>query len=320
MRLDRHGLEDDCPVFTELPSYARAVVGASLAAAQELRDGRADIAICWDGGRHHAMRDKASGFCYVNDVVLAIQELRRPSPIERRLDPSSRPKRINRVLYLDFDVHHGDGVESAFFVTPSVLTLSVHLHSRGFFPSATGSLDSIGPSPPNPAAYHALNLALSYGLSSANLARLFDSCIVPIKEAYNPDAVVAQLGCDGLSGDPCKAWNLDLKGIGEITRSIIEGWKLRTLLLGGGGYDSPNAARCWAYLTSVALGRPLPLSQSIPFHDFYPEYSPSFTLDVPKLPGMKDENTEEVLEQVESAFKKYQEELKKKYIPKGKQR
>lgn len=265
-RVDTLGLEDDCPMFEALPSYALEVAGASLTAARELRDGRADVAIAWTGGRHHGKRGEAAGFCYVQDIVMAILEMRRP-PAEPSSPPSSPavpssdepsadkivagPHRIQKVMYIDLDVHHGDGVESAFFTSPHTLTVSLHLHAPLFFP-ASGALSSSGPTKGN-AACHALNLALEPGLTSPNLLRLFDSCIVPLFETYQPDAIVVQCGCDGLAGDPVKEWNLDSTGLSEIVRRVIEDWNKPTLLLGGGGYNNANAARCWATLTSAAV-------------------------------------------------------------------
>ena len=155
------------------------------------------------------------------------------------------------MLYLDIDLHHGDGVELAFASSPFILTLSVHLHAPLFFP-ASGALGATGPVPPSKAAFHALNAALHPGLSSENLIRVFENCVEPVVEAYGPDCVVVQCGCDGLAGDPCAEWALGLEGIGEVVRRVV-GWGKRVLLLGGGGYDHPNAARCWAYLTSVAV-------------------------------------------------------------------
>lgn len=114
------------------------------------------------------------------------------------------PSKISRVLYLDLDLHHGDGVEAAFFSSPHVLTLSLHLFAPLFFP-ATGALDSTGPTGARaPAAGHALNLALEPGLGDETFRRVWDSCVEKIVGAYGPDAVVVQLGVDGLANDPCK--------------------------------------------------------------------------------------------------------------------
>ncbi|SCV72039.1 BQ2448_4733 [Microbotryum intermedium] len=329
-RLDTAQLVDDCPVFDQLPDYVSLVAGASIRAARALRDDEADVAIAWTGGRHHGKRGVAAGFCYINDIVLAIQELRSPpksrprpplhSPPESYDEPPPRkPAKISRVLYLDLDLHHGDGVESAFFTSPYVLTLSTHLHAPLFFPS-TGSLDSHGPSTGN-ASYHALNLALEPGLSSSTLLRLFESSIDPIFRAFDPDAVVVQCGADGLQGDPCAEWNLSAYGMGEIVKKVVEGWGRKTLLMGGGGYDNANAARCWAYLTSVALGRPLPLERTeIPCSlesDEYELYQDSFTLDVPEG-QRKDMNTEEKIRHVEEVFKAYVGKLEERYTTRKK--
>jgi len=312
---DALGLQDDCPVFAGLADYARLVAGASMTAARELRDGKADVAISWTGGRHHGKRGEAAGFCYVNDIVLAIMELRsaphrapppaspppssprslddavssspRISPPPRAPAPPS-PARISRVLYLDLDLHHGDGVESAFLASPYVLTLSVHLHAPLFYPS-TGALESTGPpgEPRSKGAFHALNVPLEHGAGEETLRRVWSSCIERVREAYDPEAVVLQLGTDGLAGDPCKVrralapfaavplassctdscalasqeWNLSLSALGYAVERVLS-WNKRTLLLGGGGYHSPNAARAWAYLTSVAV-RPLPPPPSL---------------------------------------------------------
>lgn len=209
------------------------------------------MAISWTGGRHHGKRGQAAGFCYVQDIALAILELRRPPIHDRDSLTEPQPPRIRRVLYLDIDIHHGDGVEASFYTSPYTLTLSMHHHDVSFFPT-TGALSSTGPAK-GPAACHALNVALRDGLSSQSLLRLFDSCVQPIYDIFKPDAVVLQCGCDGLAGDPVKKWNLDLTGMGEVVRRVVHDWGKITLLLGGGGYDNANAARCWAYLTSVAV-------------------------------------------------------------------
>ncbi|KAL8293406.1 hypothetical protein RQP46_000107 [Phenoliferia psychrophenolica] len=213
-------------------------------------------------------------------------------------------------MYVDIDLHHGDGVQDAFHATPHVLTLCAHLHGPGFYPS-TGSLESTGPKATS-SSFHALNLALEPGLASSSLLRLYDSCIEPTLDAFKPDAIVIQCGCDGLAGDPCKEWNLDLKGMGEVVDRIIRRGK-RTLLLGGGGYDNANVARCWAYLTSVALGRPLDLDSPIPASmDDFAAFGPSFSLDVP-AGEMRERNTEESLAKVEQAFRLAVEALKVRY-------
>ncbi|GAA5821558.1 hypothetical protein JCM3770_006823 [Rhodotorula araucariae] len=333
-KIDTLGLQDDCPVFDGLPDYVKLVAGASMTAARELRDGRADVAINWTGGRHHGKRGEAAGYCYVNDIVLAIMELRSSpqqcpapslpsSPATQPCTPTPAPPlppRISRVLYLDWDLHHGDGVESAFLASPYVMTLSVHLHAPLFYP-LTGALDSTGP-PDRMAkgAHHALNVPLEPGTGEETLRRVWDTCIEPIRQAYGPDAIVLQLGTDGLAGDPCKEWNLPLSAMGYALERVL-GWQLRTLLLGGGGYHSANAARAWAYLTSVALARPLALDTPIPPDlpsSMYARFGPDWTLDVPELYGVRDRNTDETLRRVEGAFRGYEGHVRERWVGKGK--
>jgi acetoin utilization deacetylase AcuC-like enzyme len=121
------GEMSDCPVFDDLYGFCQSYAGASLDGAVRLNHGHADIVVNWSGGLHHAKKREASGFCYVNDIVLAILELL---------------KYHERVLYIDIDVHHGDGVEDAFLTTNRVLTLS--LHKFGDFFPGTGSIRDTG--------------------------------------------------------------------------------------------------------------------------------------------------------------------------------
>ncbi|EGG05463.1 uncharacterized protein MELLADRAFT_88034 [Melampsora larici-populina 98AG31] len=303
----------DCPYFPELAEYVQAVAGASLQISRELREGRADIGMVWDGGRHHAQQAKASGFCYVNDIVLAIMELRRP-PIDKT------QTKIDRVLYLDLDVHHGDGVEMAFHSTSRVLTVSIHCHDPegGFYP-LTGSSSDSGPSPPSPASSHALNIPIS---SPGQLTHVSSQFLLPIINLYKPDAVVVQCGVDGLAGDPIGGshWGLGLEEMGNCLNDIIRQSRLikcKVLLLGGGGYRRANAARAWAYFTSIALARTCSLSTDIPSEvDIYMEYGPSFTLDVPALHSSKflsSTKSDEEFQKTCSSIKPHLEILEARY-------
>ncbi|KAL7284332.1 hypothetical protein ACG7TL_001618 [Trametes sanguinea] len=285
-----------------MAEYIRLVAGASLTAARALRHGHADIAICWDGGRHHAQKARASGFCYIADCVLAILLLKKPIPATPGT-PVIKP----RVMYLDLDLHFSDGVSQAFYsasparsATPQVLTFSIHHSAPGFFPSS--ELSSL-PNTSSPAFDpFTLSLPLERGASNATFARIWP-IVQRVKDVFEPDFVVVQCGADGLAGDPYATWNWALGGEGGLGWYVdrICGWGCKTLLLGGGGYNSPNVARAWTYLTSVALGRPLSLEADIPDHGTFPLYAPSFTLDVP--PGhTQDQNTEEYLQHVENVF------------------
>ncbi|GBE87672.1 Histone deacetylase phd1 [Sparassis crispa] len=297
-----YGLEEDCPYFTGLPEYVRLVAAASLAATDALCQGHTDISICWDGGRHHAHKSYASGFCYVADCVLAVLSLKRGA--SSMLTLSSKP----RVMYLDLDLHFSDGVSQAFAssssgaAVPQILTLSIHHAAPGFFP--VSPLSAL-PDPSSPSFNpFVLSMPLARGASNTTFARIWPT-VERVKDAFQPNFVVVQCGVDGLAGDPCAIWNWSLGGVegslGWCIERICHEWNCKTLLLGGGGYNSSNVARAWTYLTSIALGSPIPLESDIPDHDAFPLYAPSFTLDVPSG-TMQDQNTEKYLSEVEECF------------------
>ncbi|KAH9939186.1 histone deacetylase 8 [Amylocystis lapponica] len=314
-----YGIEEDCPPFSGLPEYVRLVAGASLTAADALRQDRADIAICWDGGRHHAQKSHASGFCYVADCILSILALKRasvPSPVS---PPAPTPARKSRIMYLDLDLHFSDAVSHAFSSTsrgtPQVLTLSLHHAAPGFFPASP--LSAL----PNPSdtAFDpfTLSLPLAAGAADATFARAWRS-VERVRDAFRPDVVVLQCGVDGLAGDPCAVWNWSLGAgagsLGWCVGRVCRGWACKVLLLGGGGYHSPNAARAWTYLTAVALGRGLALDADIPDHTAFPLYAPSFTLDVP-AGNTPDKNTDRYLGEVEACFEHVAEAIKDRMSP-----
>ncbi|KAL4439888.1 hypothetical protein ABPG75_002889 [Micractinium tetrahymenae] len=253
-----YGLEDDCAPFPGLYEHAALTAGGSLQAAAALCSGAARLAVHLDGGRHHARKARASGFCFVNDVVLAIL----------RLLSSFR-----RVLYLDVDVHHGDGVEEAFEMTSRVLTMSLHKQAPGFFPGS-GRLGARGQ---GPGRGFALNLPLGDGLRDELFLRAFAKLAGGVAEAFNPDCIVLQCGVDGLARDPLAgSWALTPRGYAAAAAQAAA-WGRPLLLLGGGGYDSPSAAVAWAGVLAELVGK-APLPDDIPEHDHFERYGPGFTL------------------------------------------
>ncbi|KAH7882445.1 hypothetical protein F5I97DRAFT_1987421, partial [Phlebopus sp. FC_14] len=294
------GLEDDCPPFHNMHEYMQLVAGATLTAVDVIKENMADVAICWDGGRHHAQKARASGFCYVADCILAILSLKRALP-------STAPARKPRVMYLDLDLHFSDAVSQAFHnassTTSQVLTFSIHHISPGFFPvsclSTLPDTDDPGFDP------FTLSLPLKSGASNRTFARIWP-IVEGVRDLFEPDFVIIQCGVDGLAGDPMATWNWCLDGLGSLgwyVGEIADHWPGKKLFLGGGGYNSPNAARAWAYLTSVVGGNPLPLDTQIPDHRAFPLYQPSFTLDVP-AGNMRDQNSEDYLRLVESCYER----------------
>jgi histone deacetylase 8 len=253
---EEFGLGYDCPVLPDMLGWARDVAGGSLTAASSLLAGAA-VAINWHGGWHHAHRDSAAGFCYVNDVVLAIHKLQ---------------TKFKRVLYVDLDVHHGDGVEEAFSCTDRVATFSIHKFEPGFFPGS----GSEGETGHGRGRGYAFNLPLREGLTDSMFVTLFSSVFQPLREAFRPSAVVVQCGADCLARDPMGGFSLTEAGpmaaVLEVQRA-----GLPLLLLGGGGYQPAAAARLWTAVTAAVLGRKL--EQDIPEEDVYfSEYGPDFTL------------------------------------------
>ncbi|KXN80812.1 Histone deacetylase 8 [Leucoagaricus sp. SymC.cos] len=302
-----YGLEDDCPLFVGLPDYVQLVAGATLTAVDALRHNISDIAINWDGGRHHASRARAAGFCYVADCVLALLALKTVprAPSTRAQDEQTHA--LPRVFYLDLDLHFSDVVSSAFtsFTAPGaprLMTLSIHHTSPGFFPASprAGLPD---PSAPRFDPF-SLSIPLRQGASNRSYAAIW-SIVEELKDIMEPDYIVVQCGTDALAGDPCATFNWSLGGgegsLGWCVTRILNEWKGKKLLLGGGGYHSANAARAWAFITSTALGQPLDLETDIPDHPGFPLYAPSFTLDVPSG-NMRDHNTPEYLDEIRSRF------------------
>ncbi|KAF0894651.1 hypothetical protein E2562_001944 [Oryza meyeriana var. granulata] len=254
---EHHGIgvggDADCPAFARLWEYCRGYAGGSLAAARAVVDGASDIAINWSGGMHHACHAKASGFCYVNDIVLAINEL---------LDC------FRRVIYVDIDAHHGDGVQEAFVDSNRVMTLSFHRYDtkgcrKWFFPGS-GDVDEIGK---DTGRYYSLNVPLDAGVGDDEYHKLFKPVVGKAMEVFQPEAIVLQCGADSLSGDRLGGMELSVRGHAECV-SYLRSFNLPLLLLGGGGYTINHVASTWCYETAVAIGKERELPDEIPRHGY----------------------------------------------------
>lgn len=264
----------DCPVFEGVYEFCSISAGGSIVAAKRINQGVADIAINWGGGLHHAKRSEASGFCYVNDIVLAIVELL---------------KYYQRVLYIDTDVHHGDGVEEAFYSTDRVMCLSLHKFGE-FFPG-TGALNDIGM---GKGRHYSVNVPLNDGIDDESYKFIFNSVVEHIMNWYCPGVVVLQLGADSLVGDRLGAFNLSMRGHAQSV-SFLKKFNVPFLMVGGGGYTIKNVARAWCYETSVAAGVDLP--EDLPYHEYFEYYHPNYLLDV-TASNMENLNTREYLEKI----------------------
>ncbi|ORY25264.1 putative histone deacetylase 3 [Naematelia encephala] len=267
---------DDCPVFHGLFDFCQQYAGASLAAARKLANGGADIAINWSGGLHHAKKGEASGFCYVNDIVLAILELLRHHP---------------RVLYIDIDIHHGDGVQEAFYLSNRVLTVSFHKYAAGFFPG-TGNLSEIGS---DLGKYFTLNVPLQDGIDDESYISLFKAVMEPTINSFRPSSIVLQCGADSLGCDRLGTFNLSIAAHGECVR-FIKSFDLPLLVLGGGGYRASSVARCWAYETAVLTNTSLP--DTLPSNSYLEFYAPDYKLHPPLTGHIENLNTRHSLERI----------------------
>jgi len=225
----------DCPVFAGLYEYAALAAGATLTAAEAILGGRARVAFNPSGGYHHAGRDYASGFCYVNDVVLGCQALAAAG---------------RRVLFLDVDVHHGDGVQNAFYDRADVCTVSLHETGRRLFPG-TGFPDELGS---GEGRGYSVNVPLPPGTYDAAYLKAFRTVAIPVIRAYDPDVIVMELGMDALAGDPLAELALTNNAYAEVTAEVLSFGK-PIVAVGGGGYNPENTARAWSLCWSVLSGR-----------------------------------------------------------------
>lgn len=238
--LETFGLNGDSPLFWYLPLYCLVTAGSTLSLVRHVLSGERSICINWDGGRHHAMKNRASGFCYVNDIVLLIMQLRKSG--------------VDKVSYIDFDLHHGDGVEKAFQYSKKVQTVSIHMYEPGFFP-CTGSIED------SQRGKSIVNVPVKHGLDDESLTTVTKEIVLPAVRAHGADIVVIQCGGDGLRGDKYKEWQLSIRGLTANIMSVIESFpKTSVVLLGGGGYNHLLMSRFHAYLTwrVVQLCRDIP--------------------------------------------------------------
>jgi acetoin utilization protein AcuC len=247
-----HGLgTPDNPIFFRMHEASALVAGGSLLAADEILTGRAARAVNIAGGLHHAMRDRASGFCIYNDCALAIRRL---------LDGG-----MSRVAYVDIDVHHGDGVQEAFADDPRVLTISLHQHPATLFPGTGNSADIGAPG----AQGSAVNVPLPPGTSDDGWLRAFHAVVPALLRAFRPEVLVTQHGADTHVEDPLANLALSVDGqrtahrvLAALADATAGG---RWLALGGGGYSLFRVVpRSWAHLLGTVLDREIDPSTPVP--------------------------------------------------------
>ena len=241
----------DVPVFPGMHEAAARVVAASTDAVLAIWFGEVDHAVNISGGLHHAMPDRASGFCVYNDPAVAIRCL---------IDAGAE-----RVAYIDLDAHHGDGVERVFWDDPRVLTVSVHQSPDTLFPGTGRAQDTGGPQ----ARGTKVNLALPAGTADAAWLRGVYAVVDPAVRAFGPEFVISQHGCDVHAADPqadlavsVGAQRAAMDLVHSLAHEVAAG---KWLALGGGGYAIVDVVpRAWSQLISVVTHRPIPPGTPVP--------------------------------------------------------
>ncbi len=239
----RFGLGDvENPVFKGMYQWSLLSCGGTMEALRQVVDGGCRTAFSMAGGHHHAHRARASGFSYLNDAVVAINGL-----LARGL----------RVVYVDIDAHHGDGVQEAFYETDQVLTVSLHETGKDFFPQ-TGFRGELG----RGKGYgYSVNVPFCRHADDLIFEQAFRRMVIPLIEAYRPDVLITQMGVDGLRTDPLTRLEFTTGAIELAARCFLD-TGVPWVAIGGGGYDKFNVARAWTLLWASMLG--LPVSDDLP--------------------------------------------------------
>lgn len=219
------------PIYPEVFLRPATAAGSSILAAQMLRDG--GIIHNPAGGTHHGQPARASGFCYLNDPVLGILTL-----LDQKIEP---------IVYLDLDVHHGDGVEAAFRDDPRVLTISIH--EAGRWPNQSGQGDNTGPG--------VMNFPIPAGMNDDEFLFVLETAILPTVSDVDPAALVLQCGVDALKDDPLSKQELSNRAY-WMAVDEIRLLSSRLLVLGGGGYNPYAVGRAWTGVWARLNGYEIP--------------------------------------------------------------
>jgi acetoin utilization protein AcuC len=222
---------DGNPVFAEIYRRPMTSAGGILLAAALTRDGGSIF--CPGGGTHHGRPDRAAGFCYLNDPVLGILAW---------LDQG-----LTRIAYLDIDAHHGDGVQDAFHADPRVFTIS--MHESGRWPRTGAATDRAGGL--------ARNFPVPPGFNDSEMKYLMERAVLPLIDAFAPQAIFLQCGADALEEDPLSRLSLSNNAHMAVV-AAVRGRAPRLIVTGGGGYNPYTVARCWACVWAELTGAAIP--------------------------------------------------------------
>jgi acetoin utilization protein AcuC len=242
---------EDNPAFPAMHEASALIAGQSVGAAEAVWRGDVSHAVNFAGGLHHAMPALASGFCVYNDAALAVARL---------LELGAE-----RVAYVDVDVHHGDGVQTAFWDDPRVLTISLHENPLTLFPQTGWPEETGGPA----AEGCAVNVALPAGTGDAGWLRAFHAIVPDLVAAFRPQAVVSQHGADTHAEDPLAHLAVSLDAQRAVAQAVHrlahEHAQGRWVALGGGGYAiSDVVPRTWTHVVAIAAGVPIDPVTHIP--------------------------------------------------------
>lgn len=233
----------ECPVFPELHASASTIVGGMLEATKRVVAEESKIEFPILAGMHHAHATRADGFCYYNDIAIALKY--------------ALKRGIKRILFLDTDVHHPNGVQEAFYSDPAILKISLHLSSK-FIEPATGEIAEIGKG-----EGRGFNINLPFYPSTRDSAYLaaFKKIVPPLWEAFDPELVVWECGADTHFADPIGELLLttaSFASLGSRVGELFEELPAGMILAAGGGYNPEATARCWTVLLAGLLGVTLP--------------------------------------------------------------
>jgi acetoin utilization protein AcuC len=223
----------DTPILKGIYEWSLQAAGGTNASMRDILAGRAKVAFNPLGGFHHAMPGNAEGFCYINDIAIAVKDA-------LRLFPGMK------IACLDFDAHHGNGVQEAFYEDPRVLVLSIHETGRTLYPFS-GNETEIGE---GEGKGYTVNVPLEPGTDDEVYGFVLEAVAFPLIKAFAPDFIVAQLGADTLISDPLTHLKLTNNGYQKAVRGIMPLCP-KILALGGGGYDLYRTSRCWTLAWSI---------------------------------------------------------------------
>jgi len=298
----RYGLgTDDTPIFPGMHDITALVTGATLRAAELVMSGEVKRSFSIAGGLHHAHHDRGSGFCVYSDLAVAIAWIRREHQA--------------RVLYLDYDAHHGDGVQGIFYADPEVLTLSLHESGRYLYPG-TGFVDELGE---GDGYGYSLNLPLEPFTEDGSWLDIHRKLLPEVIEAYRPDVIVVQNGCDGHSLDPLthlrastRLYEATIRIVCEVADSVCGG---RVVATGGGGYAIWQVVpRAWTLIWGGLSGQQVPNRVPREWLDRWQGEAPVLLPEYVRDPG-EDHAPVPRREEIEATNRRTLESLRRQALP-----